>query len=510
MEQAKMLRAQAEKARLEAERMDAQLTLSKITRLEKELAHAKKVASLTASSGTNSSTTAQQQQQEAEVESLMRELEVLQAKMRGETIKPVATATKPTTTKDASLKEKSKNNNGVKASSMSSVMPNATKQRDNPPRGDYLSRMPEFEEPFDEKVYQDVLNEVKSSPDFMKRAMALQVDVEYDDLDKLNVTEVALRLDKMSRFDFSFGGYERPSFTQSDIDEMKMNLKESGWVNGLTVDPRLEKLSDGNETEWALLALEYQYFMQKYAVKEEEMNEFVSQDEVFGVIMSQINVSAVDRTIDGFFPKCTRKEGQEPTEAQVQKLAAEVLPKAKFSSSAKPEKVAGGYIIRGTSRYKTGDELIEAIDKEIAKTSLGDKMTVLYTRDFTVFAFQDEPPDPAEMANIEPILYITGPDIVREPRRGWLGLTSALGLATCWYLSLYPFLLNPTLASRVDEELAMVDAGMTPDLSWLTDLSIPLFATFITIMACHELGHRVTAAINGVRIDDVCCVAQAW
>ena len=80
--------------------------------------------------------------------------------------------------------------------------------------------------------------------------------------------------------------------------------------------------------------------------------------------------------------------------------------------------------------------------------------------------------DTPDLSELDPILYVVGPDIVRERRRVALSLTSGLGLATCWYLSLYPFLLNPALASRVDEELALVDAGMTPDLSCAVEVTI--------------------------------------
>lgn len=473
LEQAKMLRAQAEKARLEAERMDAELTLEKISRLERELAHAKKV-SLT------NNVTAQ-----TEVESLMRELEVLQAKMRGETVSSVV---KPTTAKANDM-----------ASQTSAGKSTATTRRDDPPKGDYFSRLPEFQEDFDEEVYQGVLDEVTKSPEFMKKAMAAQVGVDYSDAESLNTTEVALRLDKMSRFDFSFGGYQRPSFTQDDIDDMKKQLRSNNmWANGMSVDPRLQNLSAGNETEWALMALEFQYFMQKYSVGEEELTSFVEEDEIFGELISQFNISAVDSTIDNLYPKCTRKEGEEPTQAEVNQLMTEVLPKAKFTTTAKPEKVLGGYVIRGNSKSENGDDLIQAIDEQLAKTSLGEKMTVLYTRDFTVFTSDGLDDDTIDLPDMDPILYVVGPNIVREPRRVLLSLTSGLGLATCWYLSLYPFLLNPTIASRVDEELALVDAGMTPDLSWLTDLSVPLFATFIGIQLMHEAGHRLVAAFNGV------------
>ena len=476
LEQAKILRAQAEKARLEAERMDAQLTLEKIGRLERELEHAKKVS-------VTSNVTAQ-----VEIENLMRELDVLEAKMRGETV-----AIKPASDKPPPVSSSS------------------TGKKDDPPKGDFFSKLPENIEAFDEKVFQGVLDEFKKSPDFMKKAMAAQVKVDFDDIASINATEVALRLDKMSRFDFSFGDCERPSFTAKDIDEMKQSLaKTNNWANGMTVDPRLKGLSGGNETEWALMALEYQYYMQKYAVGEEQLTSFVAEDGIFGSLAEQFNFSAADGTIDQFYPKCTRKEGREPTEAQVNQLMTEVLPKAKFTSTAKPEKVLGGYIVRGNSRYDSGDDLIQAIDEQLAKTSLSDKMTVLYARDFTVFSAEnlDEPPD---LSSLDPILYVVGKDIVREPRRVLLSLTSGFGLASCWYLSLYPFLLNPTLAARVDEELALVDAGMTPDLSWLTDLSIPLFATFVGIQIFHEMGHRIAAMVNGVRHGkctgefEICC-----
>jgi hypothetical protein len=275
--------------------------------------------------------------------------------------------------------------------------------------------------------------------------------------------------------------------------------KTQSWTSGMTIDPRLKDIAAGNETEWALLSLEYEYFMSKYSVQEEELEAMVKEDEVFGDLINQFNTSALDQSIASLYPKCTRKdESTEPTEAQVQQLMTDILPKAKFSTTAKPEKVSGGYIIRGTNRYENGDELIEAIDAQLAKSSLGDKMTILFTKDFTVFGEPEVFDDGVNLSELDPILYILGPDIVRESRRAWLSVTTGLGLSTCWYLSLYPFLLNPTLSTRVEEELALVDAGMTPDLSWLTDLSLPLFVTFLGIQLAHEAGHRLVAAAYGV------------
>ena len=96
--------------------------------------------------------------------------------------------------------------------------------------------------------------------------------------------------------------------------------------------------------------------------------------------------------------------------------------------------------------------------------------------------------------DLQPILYVTAPDIARERQRVALSLTSGLGLATSWYLSIYPFLLNPDISKRVEGQLELADASMGYDLNWLTDLSVPLFVSFLGIQLAHEAAHRLVAA----------------
>ena len=57
--------------------------------------------------------------------------------------------------------------------------------------------------------------------------------------------------------------------------------------------------------------------------------------------------------------------------------------------------------------------------------------------------FADDSLDP--FAQSEPVLFVTGPDIVRNSNRVGLTLTSMAGVATTWYLSIYPFLLNDNI-----------------------------------------------------------------
>jgi membrane-associated protease RseP (regulator of RpoE activity) len=179
-----------------------------------------------------------------------------------------------------------------------------------------------------------------------------------------------------------------------------------------------------------------------------------------------------------------------------------VLPKTGFNTNAPPVEVFGGYLIRGDSKVENGDDLIDAIDASLAKSpQLRDKFTITYIKDITgVMGVSDVEFEQAMMTTLPRALYVMGPDVTRERNRLALTVTSALGIATSWYLSIYPFLLNPTFMKRAEEQVALADASMAYDLTWLTDLSIPLFATFLGLQLAHEAGHRVTAGIYGINV----------
>lgn len=467
-EKAAALRAQAEKMRLEAERMDVELTLNKITKLEKKLTHAK--AKETKGEGADL---------DSSVADLRRELEILAKKMNGEA--PPKASTTITAPKPA-----------METKVQSST---ATTDKKGP-----SERMQNIIEPFSETAFQETKDAINDGPPFLIKTLATQVGMEFNDVADVNTTELALRLDKMNRLDFSFSGLPRPTFSQKDIDrkmELLKELKRQG-----VVDKRLLEGANGNETELALLSLEQDYYSAMNTDwSETKIAKIIQGEEWLKPIVDMVNKTVVDTTIETLYPQCMRKEGQIPTMPQMQQLISDVLPKASFSVTSKPEPVEGGYVIRGTNKNKNGDVLIEAIDKQLAKSSLGDKMTVLFANDFTIFSKENVEDIDFDEA---PILYVTGPDVVREPRRILLAVVSSLGIASAWYLSIYPFLLNPALSQRVEQDLALVDANMAPDLSWLTDLSIPLFYTFFGIQLLHDFAHKAVAASYGVSYMSLC------
>lgn len=443
---AKSLQLKAERMRLEAERMNAELTLTKIAKLEQGLT---------------------------------------QAKAKGEPVHDMQSQLKSLQTRLQGI------NSGKTASKICDVQNKATFQelRSNAP---VLTN----DKPLD-TGYDEALTIFQESPDFMKRVISDAIESDAS----MNTSQIAVQLNSLRSRGIRSSGKRNLQYTQDDIDE-KIRKIESDIKN----DPYPQQILDlvgRNVTQLALFSLELDDFIKSrnpndvnLTPDEPKMNDLFSFDST--------EQTSLDRSIDSLYPKCMRREDLvEPTMLQVRKLIANVLPNAKFVSTAKAEKILGGYVIRGHHKWDSGEELINAIDAELAKENLGDKLTVLYSPDFTVFSrVQDNDGEFDFFAGEKPapILYVTAPEFCVDRNPVPLAITSGLGLATSWYLSVYPFLLNPSVARRVEEQLALADASMAYDLDWLTDLSTPLFLSFVGIQVIHEVAHFLVATKYGVSI----------
>jgi hypothetical protein len=439
LETAKRFKAQAERLRLEAERMDAQLTLDKIERLERELVYARKKGE--------------------GVEELQQEMQDLQAKISDEAPKPRTIAPPP------------------KQNISKTVVLQSTKTT-------------EPSEPVNEESVKKYEKEWEKAPTFSKKLLAGMVGL-YGDVEDVNATEVALRMEMRDRSDFSFMEGPKPTFTAEDLDMVKNNP-----FFKLRMTLTLETAS---EDDVARKFLEDEYYAELLDRQSGEAiagDEPSSLSEILEVAISEMN--ELDTITLSLFPAATRKEGETPTMAQAMTLITDILPKAGFNPSGKPEQVSGGFIIRGTNKLSDNDKLIEAIDASLAKSPLDKSLSVFYIKDFTIFVSEILDSPDFSLDDKDPILLVTGPNVAREPRRLLYSGVSAVGIASSWYLSIYPFLLNPDLMKRAEEQMQLADANMAYDLTWLTDLSLPLFATFMGIQLAHEVGHRVVAAAYGV------------
>jgi len=575
----------AEKARLEADKLDAELTLSKIEKLEKQLLKSKKDA---AANGDNANANVDANanananvdaitSQNALVADLQYELDVLQAKVRGEALPvktktstgttPVAaTTTTTTTTTSATNDGNTSTSTNANASTNSNTntntiqLPTATietlrtpdpiKEIDNAK----VMAAAEIVAENDTSEFNNIRSEqdLNAIPGFILNIVGSFVDMTVEPgSNGLDKTEFLRRWEMTRNLDYSFYNtteLPRPSFTPDDIRRKKVQILEWAdtakdrptdsllWSIGnnnteLMVTKIMIQKSEGDATQLAIYSLEYDYYMYRG-------EEVLSSQKIENLLPEALKGSMTEVTMFGqMYPKCVNNRGEkkptegenayvseEPTEAMVTTLTQTILPAIKFSTSAKPYKVAGGYAITGSHKYDTGDALIEAIDQEIAKSrpNLKDQLTVLYGPKYGPLegaidiggeslnsltgmsnsmsnSFFDETSLEA-FAYQEPILFVAGPNLTRDANPLGLVLTSILGLSTSWYLSIYPFLLNDKIASRIDSDMQLLEANLQPDLSYLTELSIPLFYCFMSLQLVHELAHYLTATSKGVKL----------
>eukprot|EP00984_Skeletonema_dohrnii_P037276 scaffold39173_cov133-Skeletonema_dohrnii-CCMP3373.AAC.2 len=195
--------------------------------------------------------------------------------------------------------------------------------------------------------------------------------------------------------------------------------------------------------------------------------------------------------IESLYPKSTRKEDETPDKRLVDAFLNDVVASTNsFIPSSQPMPVPGGYIVRGTNKCSSGGELIDKLDKRVATDArLREKITF--------FLLKDPFPDPedglVDPFNWPQVLFIAGQNVARDPEVILRTIITALGIATTWYGSIYPFLSNSKLLDKANEAMDLSDAGMPVDMSWLSDMSIPLFLTFIALQLVHEVAHLAVA-----------------
>ena len=184
-----------------------------------------------------------------------------------------------------------------------------------------------------------------------------------------------------------------------------------------------------------------------------------------------------DFMMNSLYPKTTRKEGETPDQKTLSMFLNDVVaPTKAFTPTSDPISVSGGWIVRGKNTCKSGDELIEKLDRRIANDArLRDKISF--------FILKDPFPNPEEQMldplNWPQVLFVAGPNVARDSEIVLRTIISAFGIATAWYGSIYPFLSNPKLLEKATESMELADAGMQTDLSWLSEMSSELIAELI-------------------------------
>lgn len=184
-------------------------------------------------------------------------------------------------------------------------------------------------------------------------------------------------------------------------------------------------------------------------------------------------------------------ESTRPTEEEIESFCSEVLDKSTFTLTSKPERVMGGYYLRGVSKLEgdgAGDKLVERLTEKLESSSVKDDLQFFFIPDPS--PLDDEA---IESGDIEvPILAVTSknPDEFYNLARPQTKLfTSSLGIISTFVFALGACGMNGDMMERVQQGL---NSGNV-DVSWFADAFFTTFVSILEIQLVHEMAHRLVA-----------------
>ena len=322
LEEAKLLKQQAEKARLEADKMDTLLTLDKITKLEMKL-----------SSGTN------KPEEEADIQ---KQLSLLQQRLEPKPTIPPQPSTPPPSTKEEDYPPISEKELQERMDSF---------QRSPPVLQQMTAQAAGFEnnvtdvEGIVKQMYKDE-QEMKRKKDLAKRG---ELDIVLSQESKESAIE----------------GFEKLPEPIQDMIAKSVQL-ENGRnatlvIQTLEAQNRLFEGEDGG--------------LGGFEIDTSDVLDYFQEDQQF---------TETSRYVMSLLPEATRKVADTPTDEDIDTFFQTCCGRKTFNAVSKPERIPGGVLIRGDNMMKTADELIQTMEEKLAnQPTIQDKLQIFFIRDPT-------------------------------------------------------------------------------------------------------------------------------
>jgi hypothetical protein len=186
-----------------------------------------------------------------------------------------------------------------------------------------------------------------------------------------------------------------------------------------------------------------------------------------------------------------------PSQEDIDYFVNEVLDPKIYGLRSKPERVFGGYYVRGFVTIQgddANDKLVSKLCEKLAASKLSGKLQFFFVPDPK--ALTDEEIDMGE--ENEPILIVTGVDSAILYRRS--NILTKLGISAVGLLSLLIFSVGACelngMALPIDDALK---AENVEEVMRLTSNAVPIGLSLIGIQLAHEGAHRLVALRDRVR-----------
>ena len=215
--------------------------------------------------------------------------------------------------------------------------------------------------------------------------------------------------------------------------------------------------------------------------------------------MAPTSEDQINTMVENFLPRQTRKEGTMPTLAEAEVFTIQVLGtkggKDMFQQSGKPEPISGGYLVRGKMAPKLkddGDKLIAMLDAEMDSIApaWNEKYQVSYMTDPTPKMLEDND------LNGAAVLVIHSRDMSPSASTLLNLSTTAFSIFFAFIFAIGTFATNEVVMDR----LSAANGAADYDLTWFNQLITPFMISIGVIQASHEAAHWAVAKKEGFEI----------
>lgn len=372
-----------------------------------------------------------------------------------------------------------------------------------------------------------------------------------EELDPLSDEELALRLEAVGSLPDILKAIYKQRNGLDDKDDLRLAIEMDYYEPQLQlleqagfVDPFTDEMRDAYMKGYNSLPPSVQNrFCRKYGVEagadaskvlkvikegETPTSAFMDVVQAASELPEYNDIDFVDRSrfLEEFYPSIGRMEGDHPSLGaykqllqimfkscfvltlfqcsphieDVEQFASKVLDRSFFMVTSKPERVAGGFYIRGQNQLSddedgvltAADKLVSIVSEKMEASKLGDKLEFFYILD-------PSPPtdEELEFGPIERPLFVV---TTKNPKKfySWAKpttktLTTLSGLLTTFFFSVGACALNPSISDHFTSTLDAASSTGVIDFQWLVDLFLPILGGTLAIQFAHEMSHQLVA-----------------
>lgn len=472
-----MLRAQAKRTKLEAKKLELEVTRAKIQKLEQKLEQMLMIAKVSSSDddsmSTMSDTDAKKQKQKQAEDDLREEVEFLQMQLEAiASGKKQVLVRKVSKTRNTNMATTANSSNVSGDSEASSKILDRLLGRGTSSAGTNLEATKAVSKPLEPEELATAVQFYQRLPEYMRRRLANAVNM-TEEANDVNV--IVRNLYEQREKLLSKNG---PLSAQKDGKIKVVVNTDAMTIGGAAANGQSKGESSSTEEMFDLTS-------------PDELMEYLK--DMDGVL--DLDENRNDRFMSSMYPDSTRKYGDGPSEEQALEFFNDILVANRkgFSPKSKPEKVAGGWLIRGTSTMDDNESMVASIEAALQESPLAEKLQFFYVRDPLGVAAQegDAMFEPVELSDIwgEPVIMLMSPDV--SPDRNVLAatLTTVFALACTAIFSIEAFGNTADVMNRVQAAQEMNDY----DLNWLNERSVPIFLSILATQVAHETAHQIVA-----------------